>query len=205
MGVLTGSTVLVTGGGIRVGRLLCLTAAKAGAKVIVHYAHSETGAKKVVGEITAFGGEAVAIQQDFSRVSELEHFVNRCWELMPFDILVNNAARFEDLSLQETSLLDWQRHIDVNLTAPFLLSKTFLVKLPADQSGRIINILGWRALRPGEDHFPYTISKAALGALTQSIASVAAPRVQVNGIALGAIALAAQGTARSARRLWHPA
>jgi NAD(P)-dependent dehydrogenase (short-subunit alcohol dehydrogenase family) len=53
--------------------------------------------------------------------------------------------------------------------------------------GRIINILDWRALRPAADHFPYTISKAALAAMTKSLAVALAPRITVNGLALGAI------------------
>jgi pteridine reductase len=56
-----------------------------------------------------------------------------------------------------------------------------------DVKGRIVNILDWRALRPGADHFPYTISKAALAALTKSMAAALAPRIIVNGLALGAV------------------
>jgi pteridine reductase len=53
--------------------------------------------------------------------------------------------------------------------------------------GRIVNILDWRALRPGRDHLPYTISKSALAALTQSLAAALAPQITVNALALGAI------------------
>jgi len=69
---------------------------------------------------------------------------------------------------------------------PFLLSQSFASSI-GKQKARIINILDWRALRPGYDHFPYTISKSALAALTQTLALSLAPNVQVNGIALGAI------------------
>jgi pteridine reductase len=101
--------------------------------------------------------------------------------------LVNNAAIFEPLRLQDTTLADWQRHIDINLTAPFLLSQAFASGLGPAEQGRIVNILDWRALRPGADHLPYTISKAGLAALTQALAVALAPRVTVNGLALGAI------------------
>jgi pteridine reductase len=57
----------------------------------------------------------------------------------------------------------------------------------AGKSGRILNILDWRALRPGKDHLPYTISKAGLAALTQSLAQAFAPHISVNGLALGAV------------------
>jgi pteridine reductase len=75
----------------------------------------------------------------------------------------------------------------VNLTAPFLLSKWFVERLKPGVHGQIINILDWRALRPGMDHFPYTISKAALSAMTQAMAVSLAPNITVNGIAFGAI------------------
>jgi len=81
----------------------------------------------------------------------------------------------------------------INLTTPFLLSQAFAAQLPETADGRIVNILDWRALRPGADHFPYTISKAALAAMTRSLAAALAPRITVNGIALGAVLPPADG------------
>ena len=75
----------------------------------------------------------------------------------------------------------------VNLTAPFLLTQSFARHYSGDDAGRVINLVDWRALRPGKDHFPYTISKAGLVALTKSSALNLAPRIIVNAISLGAI------------------
>jgi pteridine reductase len=97
---------------------------------------------------------------------------------------VNSASIFEPLSFQNTTLDDWHRHLNINLTAPFLLSQAFAKQTPR---GRIVNILDWRALRPGADHFPYTITKSALAAMTKSLAAALAPNITVNGLALGAI------------------
>ena len=105
----------------------------------------------------------------------------------PIYALINSAAIFEPISMQETTLADWERHIAVNLTAPFLLSQGFARQIEKNGTGRIVNILDWRALRPGADHFPYSISKAALAALTKSLAISLAPNITVNGLALGAI------------------
>jgi len=74
-----------------------------------------------------------------------------------------------------------------------LLSKAFANQ--AKNGGRIVNILDWRALRPGADHFPYTISKAALAAMTESLAVALAPDITVNGLALGAVLPPADGAA----------
>jgi pteridine reductase len=73
-----------------------------------------------------------------------------------------------------------------------LLSQAFGRKL-GNAEGRIVNILDWRALRPGADHLPYTVSKAGLAALTQSLAIALAPNITVNGMAFGAILPPADG------------
>ena len=78
-------------------------------------------------------------------------------------------------------------NISIHLTTPFQLSKSFAELLPEELTGRIINMLDWRALRPGRDHFAYSVSKAGLAALTYATAAALAPRISVNGLALGAI------------------
>jgi pteridine reductase len=127
------------------------------------------------------------VQADLSDASEVQQLMSRVADIASLDALVNNAAIFEPLSWQSTDLESWDRHQMINLTAPFLLSQAFARMLPADKDGQIVNILDWRALRPGADHLPYTISKAGLAALTKSLAQALGPRVTVNGMALGAI------------------
>jgi len=80
------------------------------------------------------------------------------------------------------------------LTAPFLLSQAFANQAPED--ARIVNIIDWRALRPRADHFSYTISKAALASMTKSLAVALAPKIIVNGLALGAILPPSGGKAK---------
>jgi NAD(P)-dependent dehydrogenase (short-subunit alcohol dehydrogenase family) len=121
--------------------------------------------------------------------------VPRALEYGSLFALVNNASIFEPLTWEHTGLEAWEHHLRVNLTAPFLLSQAFARSLPEEASGRIVNLLDWRALRPGADHLPYTVSKAALAALTQSLAAALAPQVTVNGLALGAILPPSDGAA----------
>ncbi len=184
---LAGKTILITGAARRVGRALALAVAGVGANVIVHYGHSPEQAQKVADEIEGLGVQAWTLQADFSDPQQVAALIERAWELSPLYGLVNNAAIFESLSLSQTSLTDWQRNLDINLTAPFLLSQAFARRLGPEHPGRIANLLDWRALRPGADHFPYTISKAALAALTKALALALAPNITVNGLALGAI------------------
>lgn len=184
---LAGKTILVTGAARRIGKHLALTAARAGASVVLHHANSPELADETAEEIEALGCKAWIVQADFNRLEEVEGLIERVWKITPLDGLVNNAAIFEPLELAESRLVDWQRHMNINLTAPFLLSRDFAAHLAQDGKGRIVNLLDWRALRPGGDHFPYTISKAGLAAMTSGLAAALAPRITVNGLALGAI------------------
>jgi NAD(P)-dependent dehydrogenase (short-subunit alcohol dehydrogenase family) len=184
---LQGKTILITGGARRVGRAMTLAAAKAGANVIIHHSGPAEAAEETAEAVRGMGAQAWVLQADFRQPEAVEGLIARANALSKLYALVNNAAIFEDLGLKETGLETWQRHMNINLTAPFLLSRDFGAQMPAGQPGRIVNIVDWRALRPAADHFAYTISKAGLVALTLSNAAALAPNITVNGLALGAI------------------
>ncbi len=184
--VLNGKLILITGAARRIGRILALAAARAGADVIIHYGTSGPQAEETKREIASIGRKAWTVQADLSQADEVANLISQANKIGAPYALINNAAIFEPLTMQETKLSDWEHHLAVNLTAPFLLSQAFAKQVGSGQ-GRIINILDWRALRPGADHFPYTISKTALAAMTESLAVSLAPNISVNGLALGAI------------------
>ncbi len=192
---LEGKTILITGAGQRIGRHLAISLAREGADIVIHYGQSDLPARQVATEIEALGRKAWLVQADLKDPQAAAAVVPNVLEKTSLFALINNAAVFEPLSWADTSLESWQRHLNVNLTAPFLLSQAFAAALKPDTSGRIINLLDWRALRPTGDHFPYTISKAALAALTCSLAVALAPAITVNGIALGAILPPSDGAA----------
>ncbi len=180
-------TVLITGAARRIGRALALAVARAGGDVVIHHGHSPREAAALKSEIEAQGRRAAILQADLSDPAQIEALIPQASRIAPLFGLINNAAIFEDLDLAATDLPAWERHLRVNLTAPFLLSKAFTAAMPEESEGRILNLLDWRALRPAADHLPYTISKAGLAALTRSLAIALAPRIAVNGIALGAV------------------
>lgn len=182
---LSGKTILVTGAARRVGKLFALACARAGADVVIHHAHSDDEAEVLRAEIIGLGRRAWVFKADLNDSSQAQRLIPLVNESTPLDGLVNSAAIFGSLSLQTTSLEDWQKHLQINLTAPFLLSQAFAKQ--AHTGARIVNILDWRALRPGADHFPYTVSKAALASMTKSLAVALSPSITVNGLALGAI------------------
>jgi len=178
-------TVLITGAARRIGRLFALACARAGANVLIHHAHSDADAETLRTEINGLNRQAWIFKSDLSDSSQTRNLIPLINRSTPIHFLINNAAIFEPLTLESTSLEDWTRHVAINQTAPFLLSQAFAHQ--AEDGARIVNILDWRALRPGADHFPYTISKSALAAMTKSMAVALAPKITVNGLALGAI------------------
>jgi glucose 1-dehydrogenase len=192
---LDGKLVLITGAALRVGHHLALAVAQAGGDVVIHYGHSQEQAQKLRGEIQTMGRKAFLLQADLADAQQVSSLVERAFENGPLFALVNNAAIFGSAPWQAASLEEWNRLLAVNLTAPFLLSHSFAQQLPPSYKGRIINLLDWRALRPSSDHIPYTISKAGLAALTHALAVALAPRITVNGLALGAILPPSEGEA----------
>ena len=179
--------VLITGAARRVGRALALSVAQAGATVIIHHSRSPTEAEEVRAEIDSLGSKAYILRADLSEPTQVASLIPQALVYGPLYALINSAAIFEPLTISSTDISAWERHLAINLTAPFLLSQAFFTNLAPGNEGRIINILDWRALRPSSDHLPYTISKAALAALTRSMAVALAPRITVNGLAFGAI------------------
>jgi len=184
---LNGTRVLVTGAAHRIGRALALAVARAGAEVVIHYNQSRIDAETVQAEIEQMGRKAVLLQADLSDPAQASGLIGLALDGGPLYALVNSAAIFAPLTWEDSRVEDWNAHLALNLVAPFLLSQAFARRLPEDGHGRIVNLLDWRALHPGSDHLPYTVSKAGLAALTCSLAAALAPRVSVNGLALGAI------------------
>lgn len=184
---LEGKTVLITGSARRIGRELALGVARAGGDLVIHYLESSAEAEAVQAEIETIGRRASLVSADLNDPDQVSTLIEHAQSHGPLYALVNSAAIFQPLDWKNTSLGAWNRHLNINLTAPFFLSQHFARSLPPNAEGRIVNILDWRALRPGPDHLPYTVSKAALAALTRSLAASFAPGITVNGLALGAV------------------
>jgi NAD(P)-dependent dehydrogenase (short-subunit alcohol dehydrogenase family) len=193
---LLGKTVLITGAARRIGRLFALACADAGADIVIQHAHSDSDARTLAAEINRLHRQAFIFQSDFSDSGSTRNLIPLINRSTPIHFLINNAAIFGTHSFASASLEDWEKHLAINLTAPFILSQAFAAQ--AVDGARIVNILDWRALRPGADHFPYTVTKSALAAMTKSMAVALAPKITVNGLALGAILPPADGNTNPA-------
>jgi pteridine reductase len=180
---------LVTGGSVRLGRAIAIGLAEWGADVAITYARSEENAENTVNEIRALGRQSIAIRGDFSKnPSNMTPIINQfIQQFGRIDILINNAAIFERGNWDNTTEENWDRHFLINLKAPFFLSQAFARAVPPGHRAHIVNIADWRGVRPGTTHIAYTLTKAALIAMTKSLALALAPDIQVNAIAPGMI------------------
>lgn len=179
-------TVLVTGAAKRVGRTLALELAADGWQVVVHYSTSEREAAEVVAEIRDGGGNAVAIRADLRHESEVESLVPRAVNALgPLTCLINNASIFEKDELADVTRDSWDRHMEINLRAPFTLIQAFARQCPQHRSGNVINLIDERVWNLSPYFVSYTVSKAALWTLTQTLAPALAPRIRINAIGPG--------------------
>ena len=185
---LDGKVAIVTGGAVRLGKALALALAEQGARLVIHYGSSAGPAQETVTEIKAMGSDALAVQADLSQSGQAPSIVERAVaHFGQVDILVNSAAIFEPGKWHDTTEANWDRHFAINLKSPFFLSQAFAKHLGPERTGHIVNIADWRGVRPGTGHVAYTLTKAALIAMTKSLALALAPNIQVNAIAPGMI------------------
>jgi NAD(P)-dependent dehydrogenase (short-subunit alcohol dehydrogenase family) len=170
--------------------------ARRGFDVAVHYASSEAEALSVVAEIAALGRKAVAVQADLLDEAQVQTLIARAVEGLggPLTVLVNNASIFEYDTLASATRRSWDRHIESNLRAPFVLSQGFAAQVPQavpDAAGEpvaqglIVNMIDQRVHKLTPEFMTYTLAKMGLWALTQTAAQGLAPHVRVNGIGPG--------------------
>ncbi len=177
---------LVTGGGRRLGRAMALALAEAGFAVAVHCRTNTDEVLATAAELRRFGVRAGVIHADLAREEEVAGLVGSAMrEIGPIGVLVNNASAFERDEWDTGDRASWDRHIEPNLRAPFTLTQAFARELPLQAAGVVVNMLDQRVWSPTPHFVSYTVSKAGLWALTQSLALALAPRIRVNGIGPG--------------------
>lgn len=186
---LRGKVALVTGGAVRVGKAIVLALAEAGCDVFIHYGRSKKPAQETAQEAARYGVAAHTYGADLADAAATQGVIPAAVARFGrVDILINSAAIFpEEDTFAGADLALWERLMNVNLRAPFLLSRAFAAQIPGDGEGRIVNINDGRVRRPAPDHFVYRFSKGGLWQMTEMLAHELAPRITVNQVALGAI------------------
>ena len=177
--------VLITGASKRIGKSIALNLAKHDYDIAIHYNKSKTSAINLVEELNSLKVRSSIFKLDLMKIDKIEEWFDEINKVFgTVNVLINNASVFEYDSLKSSSLSSLNKHLDVNLKAPFLLSK-FFVKNLKSQKGNIINILDQRVLNISPYFISYTISKSALHTLTKSLALSLAPKIRVNAVAPG--------------------
>lgn len=188
---------LVTGSSSGIGAAVAKCMAAEGAKMIVNYARSAKGAEKVVAEIEAAGGEAIAIQADVSQEAQVKNMFQQIFDRYgTIDVLVNNAGLQKDANLVDMTLEDWNKVIGVNLTGQFLCAKEAakefmrrgVIPEKSSSAGSIICMSSVHEVIPWAGHCNYAASKGGVMLLMKSMAQELAPhKIRINSIAPGAI------------------
>jgi NAD(P)-dependent dehydrogenase (short-subunit alcohol dehydrogenase family) len=188
-------TALVTGAGKRLGRAMALYLAQRGHDVAVHYASSADEAEAVVAEIRAMGRRAQAFRADLLVEAETQALIPAVTAAMgPLTVLVNNASIFEYDRIDTATRTSWDRHLESNLRAPYVLTQAFARQCPpalTDAEGEplaqglVVNMIDQRILKLTPEFSTYTIAKMGLWALTRTAAQGLAPHIRVNAIGPG--------------------
>lgn len=186
---LRGTVALVSGGSRGIGKAIALRLAAGGAIVALNYNSSKTDALQAVEQITASGGQAVAIQADVTDKTQVTQMVDQVVNLWArIDILVNNAGIRKDRLLIRMSDDEWDSVISVNLRSAYLCTKAVLPFMVRQRYGRIINMSSVIGLTGNPGQANYAASKAGLIGLTKTIArEVASRNITANALAPGYI------------------
>jgi 3-oxoacyl-[acyl-carrier protein] reductase len=180
---------LVTGASRGIGAATALALAEEGWPVAVNYRRDELGADGVVAAIREAGGTAAAVGADVGSDGACEEMLERVADrFSPVAVLVNNAGITADALSMKLSDEDWNRVLEVNLTAAFRLTRAVLRSMIRERHGRVINVASVVALRANPGQANYAAAKAGLLAFTRTVATEVARRgVTVNAVAPGLI------------------
>ena len=184
MSRLSGKTAVVTGASKGIGAGI----AKGLAAVVINYASSKDGADRVVADIKAKGGKAIAVQGDVAKAADVEKiFAETKQAFGRLDILVNNAGVYNLLPLEEVTEEDFHRHFNINVLGLLLATKE-AAKLFGDEGGSVINIGSAASDLTPPNSVVYTATKGAVDAVTRVLAKELGPRkIRVNSINPGAV------------------
>ena len=188
MGKLSGKVAIVTGASKGIGAGIAKALAAEGAAVAINYASSKGGADRVVSEIKANGGKAIAVQGDVAKAADVTRIFAQTREAFGrLDVLVNNAGVYDMKPLAELTEDDFYRHFNINVLGLLLATKE-AAKLFSEDGGSVINIGSVASELNPPNSVVYTATKGAVDAATRVLAKELGPRkIRVNSINPGVI------------------
>jgi 7-alpha-hydroxysteroid dehydrogenase len=188
---LTDKVAIVTGAGRGIGAACALAFAEAGADVVIA-ARTKEQLEDVASQAADQGRRALGVRCDVSETANLELIVEQAMsEFGRIDIVVNNAGGAMPAPFMDTSEKALEAAFHFNVTTAFTLSKLAVPHMLAGDGGSIVNISSAMGRMTGRGYVAYGTAKGALSHMTRLMASDLAPRVRVNGIAVGSVATSA--------------
>ena len=176
-------TALITGSARRLGRAIAEALAEQGFAIALHCNTSHKEAEALAATLPT---PTVVLTADLANPAEVQSLIpDAAAALGPIGVLINNASTFGRDEWDTVTPETWDGHMDPNLRAPFTLIQAFARQLPAEATGAVINLLDQRVWSLTPHFVSYTVSKAALWALTRQMALALAPRIRVNAIGPG--------------------
>ena len=185
---LTGKVAVVTGASKGIGAGIARSLAAAGAAVVVNYASGREGADRVVAEIAANGGKAIAVQGDVSRADDVRRLFAAAKEAFgALDVLVNNAGVFQFAPLEAVTEDEFHREFNTNVLG-LLLATQEALKHFGPSGGNVINISSIVSTNPVANSVVYSATKGAVDTITRALAKELGERkIRVNAIAPGGV------------------
>ena len=177
--------IIITGGATRIGAAIAKSLVSFDTKIVIHFNKSKNSALKLKKDLEDLGAEVHLLKSDLGNFKQTQNLIKNAYKKMKgLDCLINNASIFENDNLDNFSDNSFQKHLNVNLKAPAILTQNFK-KMVKNKKGCIINIIDQRVEKLTPFFFSYTLSKSSLVTLTKTSAMKLAPNIRVNGISPG--------------------
>ena len=177
--------IIITGGATRLGSAIAKSLAGYDIDITIHFNKSKKLAKKLKIELEEIGSKVHLIKADLTNIEQINKIIPYAYKKMKgLDCLINNASVFEKDDLCNFTEKSFLKHINTNLKAPALLMQSFK-KFVKNRDANVINIIDQRIKKLTPYFFSYTLSKAALGILTETAAMKLAPNIRVNAVSPG--------------------
>ena len=187
---LTGKVALISGAAVGIGRACALALGQAGAFIGLNYHSSREAAESLYAELSALNIKALLLPADLTDEAQANAVVDKLVaETGRLDILVNNSGGLvKRAKIEETTLENWRKSLDINLTSAFLVTKRAIPHLRNTGSGRIVNLLSLSVQTGGANGAgAYAAPKGGLMVFTHTLAKELAPHVRTNSVMPGTV------------------
>ena len=177
--------IIITGGATRIGAAIAKKLSGNKVEIVIHFNKSRTKAIALKKELEKNGTKIHLVKGNLNKEEDIKKIIKSSKKYLKyFDCLINNASMFENDKLENFSSESWNKHLNINLKAPAILTREF-AKNVKGKNNNVINIIDQRVFKLTPFFFSYTLSKTGLYTLTKTSAMSLAPKIRVNGIAPG--------------------